>query len=63
MDNDRPLPEDEDVIAPDVVPRRKRPLDPADVLAADLERYGDTSADPNREDQDDVHRGQPDDIV
>ncbi len=63
MDNDRPLPEDEDVIPPDVVPRRERPLDPADVLEADLERYGDTSANPNREDQDDVHRGQPDDIV
>lgn len=63
MDYDRPLPEDEDVIAPDAIPRKDRPLDPADVLAAERERYGDTGANPNREDQEDVHRGQPDDIV
>ena len=63
MYNDPPLPEDEDVIAPDVAPRRDRPLDPADAVAAEREEYGDDSTSPNREDQIDVHRGTPDDIV
>lgn len=63
MDNDRPLPEDEDVIPPDVMPRGDRPLSPADAVAADRERYGDNSANPNREDQEDAHHGQPEDIV
>jgi hypothetical protein len=64
MDSDnRRLPEDEDVIPPDLMPRRDRPLNPADAIAADRERYGDSSSSPNRDDEDDVHRGQPDDIV
>jgi hypothetical protein len=63
MDNDRPLPEDEDTIAPDVVPRRERPIDPADALEGELDKYGESGMDPNREDQEDVHRGEPDDIV
>jgi hypothetical protein len=64
MDNDnRPLPEDEDVITPDVAPRRDRPLDPADAVKREREKYGDSSTNPNRDDQEDVHRGTPDDIV
>ncbi len=61
--NNRPLPEDEDVIAPDIAPRRDRPLDPAEALALEREKYGDNSTNPNRDDQEDVHRGTPDDIV
>jgi hypothetical protein len=63
MENDRPLPENEDVILPDVAPRKDRPLDPADAVALEREKYGDSSMNPNREDQEDVHRGQADDIV
>jgi hypothetical protein len=63
MENDRPLPEDEEIIAPDTVPRKEWPLDPADVLAAERDKYGENSTNPNREDQEDVHRGEPDDIV
>jgi len=63
MDNDRPFPENEEIIAPDVAPRRDLPLDPADALAAERERYGDDSINPNREDQWDEHRGTPEDIV
>ncbi|MBV9718817.1 MAG: hypothetical protein JOZ77_05830 [Candidatus Eremiobacteraeota bacterium] len=60
---DRPLPEDEESIAPDIAPRRDLPLEPADAIVADRDRYGDDSANPNREDQEDVHRGTADDIV
>ena len=63
MDNERRLPEDEDVIPPDVLPRKDDPLSPADAVVAERERYGDNSVNPNREDQEDVHRGRPEDIV
>lgn len=63
MDNDRTLPQDEDVIPPDVAPRKDRPLDPGDAVILEREQYGDSSASPNRQDQEDVHRGHADDIV
>jgi len=63
MDYNRPLPEDEEVIAPDVAPRRDLPLDPADALALEREKYGENSTNPNREDQFDEHHGTADDIV
>lgn len=62
MDNDRLRGEDE-TIAPDVAPERELPLDPADAVERERAKYGDTSMNPNREDQEDVHRGTPDDIV
>lgn len=63
MDNDRPYGEDEETIAPDVAPRRELPLDPADAVELERDRYGDNSTNPNREDQEDEHRGTADDIV
>jgi hypothetical protein len=62
MYDDKPLREDEDVILPDVAPRKDLPLDPADAVALERDKYGDDSINPNREDQEDVHRGHPDDI-
>jgi hypothetical protein len=63
MDYDRPLPEDEAVIPPDVAPRRELPLDPADALQREREKYGENSTNPNRDDQFDEHHGTADDIV
>jgi hypothetical protein len=63
MDNDRRLDEDEETIAPDVAPRKDLPLDPADAVEREREKYGEDSTNPNRADQEDVHRGTPDDIV
>lgn len=62
MEN-RPLPSDDEEIAPDIAPRRDLPLDPGDAVAREREKYGENSTNPNREDQQDVHRGTPDDIV
>lgn len=65
MDGDRlPYRDDEDdVIAPDAAPRKDRPLSPAEAVKAEQEKYGESSADQNRGDQWDEHRGTPDDIV
>jgi tetratricopeptide (TPR) repeat protein len=65
MDNDRlPYSDDaDDVIAPDVAPRKDRPLDPAEAVRLEQEKYGESSANANRDDQRDVHGGEPDDIV
>jgi hypothetical protein len=63
MDDDRPLPADEETIAPDIAPRRDLPLDPADAVELERDKYGENSTNPNRDDQEDVHRGTPDDIV
>jgi hypothetical protein len=62
MDNE-PLPSDEEYIAPDIAPRRDLPLDPANAVELERDKYGENSTDPNRDDQEDVHRGTPDDIV
>jgi hypothetical protein len=63
MNNDRPLPADEEEIAPDIAPRRDLPLDPADAVALERDKYGENSTNPNRDDQEDVHRGTADEIV
>jgi hypothetical protein len=63
MDNDRPRGEEDEAIAPDIAPRRDLPLDPADAVERERDKYGDSSTNPNREDQEDVHRGTADDIV
>ncbi|HMF28901.1 MAG TPA: hypothetical protein VKE42_09020 [Candidatus Cybelea sp.] len=63
MDNDRLRDEADETIAPDVAPRRDLPLDPADAVERERDKYGDTSMNPNRDDQEDVHRGTADDIV
>lgn len=54
---------DDETIAPDVAPRRDLPLDPADAVKREREKYGDSSINPNREDQEDAHHGTADDIV
>jgi hypothetical protein len=61
-DTPRNLSEDEE-IAPDIAPRDEEPLDPADAVARELEKYGDDSANPNRDDQRDAHHGRPEDVV
>lgn len=53
---------DED-IAPDIAPRRDEPLDPAEAVRREKEKYGENSTDPNRDDRYDEHHGEPDDIV
>jgi hypothetical protein len=53
---------DED-IAPDIASRRDQPLDPAEAVRREREKYGENSQNPNRDDQYDEHHGQPDDIV
>jgi len=63
MDNDRPRGDDEETISPDVAPKRDRPLSPAEAVRLEREKYGDSSADPNRDDQFDEHHGTVDDIV
>jgi hypothetical protein len=65
MDNDSlPYPDDDDdVIAPDVAPRKDQPLDPAQAVRLEQEKYGESTADANRDDQWDEHHGEPDDIV
>jgi hypothetical protein len=61
--NDKPQEDDVETIAPDVVLRKDRPIDPADAVRLEREKYGEGSIDPNRDDQWDEHHGQPDDIV
>jgi hypothetical protein len=63
MNNDRPLPADEEEIAPDIAPRRDLPLQPAEAVELERDKYGENSTNPNRDDQEDVHRGTPDEIV
>ncbi|MGB8965305.1 MAG: hypothetical protein WCB99_06670 [Candidatus Cybelea sp.] len=66
MKNDDGLPypdNDDDVITPDIAPRKDQPLDPAKAARLEQEKYGESTADENRGDQWDEHHGQPDDIV
>jgi hypothetical protein len=65
MNSDKmPYPDDDDdVIAPDVAPRQDQPIDPAEAVRRTQQKYGESSADENRDDQWDAHHGQPEDIV
>jgi hypothetical protein len=40
----------------------RSPLSPAEALRRERDKYGDDSTSPNRDDQLDEHRGQPDDL-
>jgi hypothetical protein len=62
MDNDSFKGQDE-TIAPDIAQRQDRPIDPAEAVRRQREKYGDSSANPNRDDQWDEHHGEPEDIV
>jgi hypothetical protein len=62
MDGER-LPDAEETIAPDVASRRDEPLDPAEAVRREREKYGENTSNPNRDDLWDEHHGQPDDIV
>lgn len=64
MTSGLPYPDnDDDVIAPDVAPEKQQPIDPAEAVHRENDKYGETTADENREDQRDVHAGTPEDIV
>jgi hypothetical protein len=65
MNSDKlPYPDDDDdVIAPDVAPHPDQPIDPAEAVRRTEQKYGESSADENRDDQWDEHHGQPEDIV
>ncbi|MBV8149576.1 MAG: hypothetical protein JO092_10825 [Candidatus Eremiobacteraeota bacterium] len=61
---DRPrYPQADEAIAPDIAKRDDEPLDPAEAVRLEREKYGENSTSPNRDDQWDEHHGQPDDIV
>jgi hypothetical protein len=63
-DDHLPYPDDEtEDIAPDVASQKERPLDPGEAARREQEKYGETTVDANRQDQWDVHHGEPDDIV
>jgi hypothetical protein len=64
MGSGLPYPDnDDDVIAPDVAPRDDQPIDPAEAVRREQEKYGESSADENRGDQWDEHHADVDDIV
>jgi hypothetical protein len=64
MSSGLPYPDnDDDVITPDVAPEEQQPIDPAEAVHRENDKYGETTADENREDQRDVHAGTPEDIV
>jgi hypothetical protein len=50
-------------ISPDIAPLKDRPLDPAEAMRRERDKYGDSSTNPNRDDQYDEHHGEPGDIV
>ena len=58
----RPLPGDDEEIAPDVADADPTPLDPAEALRRERDKYGDDNTNPNRDDQLDEHHGEPSDI-
>jgi hypothetical protein len=62
MDRER-LDDEDEAIAPDVVSQRNQPVDPAQAVRLEREKYGENSSNPNRDDQWDEHHGQPEDIV
>jgi len=59
-----PYPDDEtEDIAPDVASQDERPIGPGEAARREQEKYGETTFDENRQDQWDVHHGEPDDVV
>jgi hypothetical protein len=64
MGSGLPYPDnDDDVIAPDVAPRDEEPIDPAEAVRREQQKYGESTADANRDDEWDEHHGTVDDIV
>lgn len=65
MNDDKlPYPDDEiEEIAPDVASQKELPIEPSQAARREQERYAESSLDENRQDQWDVHHGEPDDIV
>jgi hypothetical protein len=63
-DDTLPYPDDEiEDIAPDVASQEELPIEPSQAVRGEQEKYGESSLDENRQDQWDVHHGEPDDIV
>jgi len=58
MDNNANDDEMEETLKPDIPKPKGKPLSPADALREARDTYGDSSASPNREDQEDMHRGE-----
>ena len=65
MDKDHlPYPDDQtETISPDIAGSKEKPLRPSEAVAREEDKYGETTADENRQDQRDMHSGTPDDIV
>ena len=63
MDQDRRNDTDEETIAPDIAPRDELPLEPGQAVRRERDKYGDSSTNPNRDDQLDEHSGTFEDIV
>jgi hypothetical protein len=60
----RPYPDDGDeTISPDLVPQDEQPVDPAEAVRLEQDKYADSSLDENRDDQLDEHRASIDDVV
>ncbi len=56
-----PYPDDEDeAIAPDIVPRGEQPVAPSEAVRLEEEKYGESSLDENRDDQFDAHHADSD---
>jgi hypothetical protein len=63
-ENQFPYPDDEvETISPDVATSKEKPLPPGEAVAREEDKYGESTADENREDERDMHGGTPDDIV
>jgi hypothetical protein len=54
---------DDDSIAPDVAPSDEQPISPAEAVRRELDKYGESSLDENRDDQLDAHHADIDDVV
>jgi hypothetical protein len=65
MNDDKlPYPDDEiEDIAPDVASQKELPIEPSQAARREQEKYAESGLDENRQDQWDVHHGEPDDIV
>jgi hypothetical protein len=55
--------DDDDAIAPDVAPKGKQPISPAEAVRLEEEKYAESSLDENRDDQLDAHHAEPDEHV
>ena len=55
--------DDDDVIAPDVAPKARQPISPAEAVRLEQEKYGESGFNENRDDQLDAHHADMDEHV